>query len=362
MKVSVIIPTYNRCNFLLLTLESLSIALKEANYVEIIIVNNNSTDNTDKVIHKFINNFGAIEVKYVFEQVPGLLAGRHRGFKESSGDVLAFLDDDVLVNKGWLDGIIDAFKDNSVHLAGGPSLPFYEKSPPQWLDYFWTREFNFHSCSWLSLIWQGDHVKECDSGLVWGLNFCIRKKTMEILGGFNPDCIPGHLQHYQGDGESGLAEKLRKKGLKSIYHPKIMVHHVIPKERLTHDYFKKRFYYEGIVNSYADIRKNKGVLSKSQKHHEEKETKSFTKNYWQKFRHPRSSIRWFLKQKGYIKNQNLNSTLTEEEQLKSQYYQAYLYGYNYHQEMVNNSPELLRWVLKEDYFDYKLPDLKGYSN
>lgn len=362
MNVSVIIPTLNRVRLLRKTLDSIANINSRGNSFELLIVDNGSTDGSFEYVNSLINDNALKNLRCVREPTPGLLSCRHRGYEEAYGDILAYLDDDVILSNGWLVGVIDAFKDNSVHLAGGPSFPYYEKSQPKWLEYFWTRESSFHCCPWLSLIWQGDKILDCDPGLIWGLNFCIRRKTMKEVGGFNPDCIPGHLQHFQGDGESGLARKLKHHGYLSIYHPGIMLHHVITGERMTHEYFKKRFYYEGIVNSYADIRINKGVLSKTQTIHKEKETESFTKKYWQKFRHPRSSIRWFLQQKRYIKNQNLNSTLTEEEQLKSQFHQAYLYGYNYHQEMVNDSPELLRWVLKEDYFDYKLPNLKGYSN
>ena len=361
MNVSVIIPTFNRDKLLQRTLKSIADHLIKQN-VELIIVDNNSTDQTKKITENFIKNHKSLNAKYIFEPVPGLLAGRHRGYLEAKGEILSYLDDDVIISKTWLEGVKDAFNNPNVHLATGPSFPFHESSPPSWLDYFWNRKIGLHICPYLSLIWQGDEEKECDPEFVWGLNYSIRKDTVFKAGGFHPDCIPGHLQHFQGDGESGLSQKVSKLGYKCIYHPKISLHHIIAKERLTKDYFKKRFYYEGIVNSYADIRRNRRVLPKTQTINKEKETECFSKKYWQKFRHPRSSIRWFLQQKRYIKRPNMNSTLTEEEKLKYEFHQAYLYGYNFHKEMVNTSPDLLKWVLQEDYFDYQLPHLKGFSN
>ena len=141
-----------------------------------------------------------------------------------------------------------------------------------------------------------------------------------------------------------------------------MVHHIITKERMSHEYFKKRFYYEGIVCSYADIRKNKGALPENEEHDHEKGKEGTIQKYCHKIMHPRSSIRWFLQENGYIKKEDSNSTLSEEESLKSQFHQAYRYGYYFHQEMVNNYPNLLKWVLRDDYFDYQLPSLKGFSN
>ena len=362
MIISIIIPTLNRVRLLRNTLLSV-LNLDSSNIkFELLIVDNGSTDGTEQFARSFIHDNNVSNFSYIREPTPGLLSCRHRGYEEANGNILAYLDDDVIVSQYWLQGIQQAFSDASVHLAGGPSLPYYEESPPGWLDYFWNREPSLHSCPSLSLIWQGEKVKKCEPDLIWGLNFCIRKQTMKQAGGFNPDCIPGHLQHFQGDGESGLARKLKQLGHTGLYHPGIMLHHVIPSERMTHEYFNKRFYYEGIVCSYADIRKEKGLPKERTSPVSKNNKKRFTRRFCQKILHPRSSVRWFLSEKGYIKKADINSTLTVEEKLKSKFHQSYLYGYNFHREMVNNFPGLLKWILKEDYFDYQLPELIGFSN
>lgn len=362
MKISVIIPTFNRVKLLRRTLQSLLNIDSCGTKYEILIIDNGSTDETKEFTRSFIENNQHTNLNYIKELTPGLLSCRHRGYKMASGNILAYLDDDVIVSKNWIQGIREAFSEPNVQLAGGPSLPYYEEPPPEWLEYFWARKPSLHSCPWLSLIWQGEKIKKCEPDLIWGLNFCVRKETISKCLGFNPDCIPGHLQHFQGDGESGLARKLKKHGYISIYHPSIMVHHIIPRERMTHEYFKKRFYYEGVVCSYADIRENNGILTDNKEVDNKREKKGIIQKYFKKIIHPRSSIRWFLQEKGYINNNDLNLKLSEEEKLRTQFYQAYLYGYNYHQEMVKSYPNLLKWVLKEDYFDYQLPDLKEVAN
>ena len=74
-----------------------------------------------------------------------------------------------------------------------------------------------------------------------GLEFFHPERYILELGGFHPDCIPKHLQRFQGDGETGLSYKIKEKGYKSIYHPGAMVYHLIPASRLTVEYFEARF-------------------------------------------------------------------------------------------------------------------------
>ena len=362
MYISIVIPTFNRQTLLSETLHSISQNLTGARDFEVLIIDNHSTDQTKKVSEIFIENNKSLNARYIFEPIPGLLAGRHRGEKEAKGEILAYIDDDVFISKSWLGGIKDAFRDSSVHLASGPSFPYFEKSPPHWLEYFWVRENDYNACPYLSLIWQGEKIKECTPHSIWGLNYCIRKDCLRMAGGFHPDCTPGHLQYFQGDGETGLSTKVFELGFKCIYHPKILLHHIVTEERLTKEYFKKRFYYEGIVNSYSYIRKNDGLPKEHTTSVPHRRNGNTLDRFCQKVMHPRSSIRWFLQQKRFIRKPDCNSALTEEEKIKSEFHQAYLYGYNFHKEMVNSSPDLLKWVLKEDYFDYQLPNLKGFSN
>ena len=71
-------------------------------------------------------------------------------------------------------------------------------------------------------------IKPVDPSYIWGLNFCITKEVFEHCGGFHPDCLPNPLQRYQGDGETGLANKIRDAGFTCVYHPGLAVKHVIP--------------------------------------------------------------------------------------------------------------------------------------
>jgi glycosyltransferase involved in cell wall biosynthesis len=295
---------------------------------EILVVDNGSTDNTRKIVEKMIAFKSGHNIKYIFEPEPGLLSGRHRGAFEANGEVLIFVDDDVEAIPGWLPAIIRSFADNSVHLVGGPSLPKFEAEPPAWLKKFWMCSKGKIMCVPLSISYLSYEKIKIDPCYIWGLNFAIRKKTLFNLGGFHPDCIPKHLQHFQGDGETGLSLKIKEKDLKAIYDPSALLYHNIPKERLTVAYFEDRFYYQGVCDSFTQIRKNSGAYN--------------------------------IDLPKYCSNHRNGSHLPAYDRYKQIVYNrihnAYVNGFVFHQDIVKNSEIMLEWVLRENYlFDYKLP-------
>ena len=133
MNISVIICTYNRSGSLVRTLESFREVLhpKDAAW-ELVVVDNNSSDNTREVVDLFIEKSG-IPCGYVFENKQGLSYARNNGVAEAKGEILSFTDDDVIVDKNWLQNIEHEFKEKDVACIGGKILPIWEKPQPEWL-------------------------------------------------------------------------------------------------------------------------------------------------------------------------------------------------------------------------------------
>jgi len=258
-----------------------------------------------------------------------LLSGRHKGALESNADILIFVDDDIETDPGWLNAISDTFEDPKVHLVGGKNLAKFESTPPDWLEAFWYRDGSLSQCFYLSLMDFGEQLTEIDPLYIWGLNFSIRRETLFDLGGFNPDYVPKPFQQYQGDGDTGLAWKVAAKGLKVMYQPAALVYHLIPKQRLTVDYFVERMFIAGFNDSYTTIRKKHGI-----------------KLDW-KQQGPLPIIKRLLRR--------IASRFSADPYavLKQRVREAWLEGYTYHQDKVRNDPELLKWVLKENYWDYR---------
>ena len=104
---------------------------KKENY-EIIVIDNNSTDNTADIIRKMtiVNR----NLRYVKETNQGLSYARNRGWKEGKGEYIAYIDDDCQADINWCKHIIEAFeivKPQPV-VIGGSSSPWYNLKPPSW--------------------------------------------------------------------------------------------------------------------------------------------------------------------------------------------------------------------------------------
>ena len=135
--ISIIIPTCNRAGALLQAMTSIATVVASRDPVEIIVVDNGSIDDTAGICREIKDRFPKHNWRYFYDETPGLLTGRHLGAREAQGDILAFLDDDVLLAPSWLEALDDAFGDPEVMLTGGPVWPHYEVEPPSWLAGMW---------------------------------------------------------------------------------------------------------------------------------------------------------------------------------------------------------------------------------
>ena len=234
MKASIIVPTLNRSISLRKTLSSITLQTFPAEQFEIIVVDNGSADGTRETIEAVIESHPRYQIRYVYEPERGLLAGRHRGVLEAIGELLIFIDDDIEADSGWLRAIVSGFDDVKVQLIGGRNLPRYEVDPPAWIESFWdTTGQGGRLCWFLSLTDLGEKKLHIKPSCIWGLNFSIRRHAFYDLGGFHPDSVPEHLQHFDGDGESGLAMAAEARGTLALYEPAAIVYHFIPASRMT---------------------------------------------------------------------------------------------------------------------------------
>ena len=306
--LSVIIPTRNRAALLYNTLESLTSQIYPAEHVEVIVVDNGSTDSTAEVCKHFERRI--INFKRIYDPRPGLHNGRHTGLKVASGDILVYGDDDIEATPTWLEGVAESFTDPSVALVGGKILPKFEVPPPEWVDRLSVRTDSGWSLGWYSLLDFGDTVHEIPHEYVWGCNFSIRKNILEKIGGFHPDSVPQDLIKYRGDGESAVSYSVRDLGFRAVYNPKATVYHVVSSDRLTTDYIYQRAFNQGVSNSYSSIRKD-GVLS-DQRHY-----------------------------------------ATPIDTIKDTVDRGLVDGFNYHQQMVRADSKLQEWVIRENYLGEK---------
>ena len=245
--VSIIVPTYNRAPSLRRALDSVSKVTYPHQQFEVVIVDNNSNDNTPQVA-KELEDTG-LTVRYVKESRLSFTVARHTGASTARGKILTYIDDDVVVEPDWLSHVVQVFQDDeSVGIVGGRIVPIYEADPPKWLD------INSDLVGWLSLLDLGPEVQE--SPVAFGPNFSVRKDVLDQVGGFPADTIgveaearPGVVEKiYVGNGDVGLCKKVKDAGYKVMYSP-ALVHHMIPPVRLTKQWWKSRFAGEACVHA-----------------------------------------------------------------------------------------------------------------
>lgn len=255
LKVSVIIPTYNRCRSLERALQSVVELDFPHGQFEIVVVDNNSNDGTPNVAQRFSNT--GIALKYVKEPRLSFTVARHTGAEAASGEILSYIDDDVVVDKAWLTAAVDVFEnDNRVGIVGGTILPIFEVEPPRWIKQYYPMS------GWLSLFDLGSDLHE--TSYASGPNFSVRKDVLEFVGGFPADTIgveaKGQLgvveKIYVGSGDIGLSAKVKKAGYKVMYAPKALVHHVIPPVRLTKKWWHSRFAGDGCYQALTQQYEN----------------------------------------------------------------------------------------------------------
>jgi glycosyltransferase involved in cell wall biosynthesis len=245
--LSVLICTYNRSQLLEQTLE----ALQRANppdtcTVELIVVDNNSTDDTKEVVPRAAAA-GPYPVRYLAELQQGKGFALNSGLAVARGDVIALTDDDVLPAADWLQRIVANFRAADVVFVFGKVLPRWEVPPPPELLTIRARDI------WgpLALIDYGDERVSYDAEsfgrkrLPVGANLAVRRQAIERVGGWRTDL--GRVDNTLIAGEDReLCVRLYRAGLYSgIYDPAVVVSHLVPAGRLTRDYFRKWYFWHG---------------------------------------------------------------------------------------------------------------------
>ncbi|MCU0914605.1 MAG: glycosyltransferase [Planctomycetes bacterium] len=234
--VSITIQTYNRAAVLAETLETLrSLRRPAAMEYEILVVDNNSHDETADVIGRY-RDLLAPRLRGVFEPRQGLSHARNRALAEARGTVVSFLDDDVVVEPGWLEAVWAAFTTYGATVVGGRSYLIYPpaRSRPAWLP-------AHHEDMYSRLDYGPEPLVGTDKEL-FGLNFSVLREEALAVGGF--DSSFGRCGNKLACGEeSDLLARLRRTGGVVVYEPRAVVGHKVPAERLTKKWLLRRVYH-----------------------------------------------------------------------------------------------------------------------
>jgi glycosyltransferase involved in cell wall biosynthesis len=231
--VSVIISTYNRCKLLPKALESVLTQEADGIGYEVLVVDNNSTDDTRSVVESYIQR-GPAPLRYVFEGRQGVSYARNAGIALAQAPIIAFFDDDVYVSRDWIATLKRALDEHpEVDFVGGKVLPRWPVQPPRWL----TRE----NWSPLALIDYGEepfYVNLERQACLVSANLAVRRSLFDAIGLFAPDLQRvkdsiGSMEDHE------LLIRVWRAGRQGLYVPQLLVSTDVPLDRMTKAYHRR---------------------------------------------------------------------------------------------------------------------------
>lgn len=240
--LSVIICTYNRQAFLDQLFSGLLNQSLEKDKFEVLVVDNNSSDQTKAVCDNWISKHPELNMRYILESRQGLSHARNRGIDESRGSLLAFVDDDAHTPFDYLRKLHDFFLEHpDIDGAGGRIVLKFEGSRPDWL--------NRYVDSLLGHFDLGEQQRPFRRGeYPRGSNMCFRKAVFAPTGGFDTGLGRTGSQMLGGE-EKEFFIRFKRKGFEAVYLPQAWLYHLVPENRLTMDYLRKQA--EGVGHSEA---------------------------------------------------------------------------------------------------------------
>jgi len=231
MNITLIVCTYNRFQSLAVALESIAASkMPESLEWEVLVVDNNSRDNTRVTIEDFCRRYPG-RFRYLFEPRPGKSNALNAGIKEAEGEILAFTDDDVTVEPDWLRNLTSALNDGEWIGVAGRIVPANAFVPPRWLPL--DGEYNIRGM--LALFDLGEVPCDCDRP-PFGANMVFRKSAFQKHGPFRTDLGPMPGSEIRGE-DTEFGHRVLTSGDRLRYEPSAIVHHNIPENRLQKNYF-----------------------------------------------------------------------------------------------------------------------------
>lgn len=253
--VSVVIATYNRASHLRETLRSVLDQLPETVPFEVIVVDNNCTDETASVVSAIQVTAGP-RLRYIKEPQQGNAYARNTGIRQAKAPIVAFTDDDVLVASDWVQRIVESFRNSPTStFVGGPVLPLWDGSPPAWLT--------VESWAPVAAVDYGAapfEISGNDPRCLLTANLAIRRDVIERVGMFLPS-----LQRVK-DGIGSLEDhelitRLCDSGESGLYVPSMTAYTSIEAERLSKRYHRR--WHRGHGRFYAILRDRKWERSRA---------------------------------------------------------------------------------------------------
>ncbi|MFZ9682514.1 MAG: glycosyltransferase [Cephaloticoccus sp.] len=224
-RVTVAICTYNRAAYLRQTLAGIMRQDYPADRLEVLVIDNNSTDATAAVVAEFAA--GPHAPRRVLEKTQGLDHARNRGIAETTGDYLILADDDILMEPDWVRQLIAPFladKAGRIGCIGGEVIPVFPDGLPDWIKE-WHAPLAFRA--------DAGPLPARDSPM--GANLAFPRNVFERVGVFATGLDRKGASLF-GGGDGEMVRRIRAAGLEVWFAPAAKVLHQMPASRTTFRY------------------------------------------------------------------------------------------------------------------------------
>ena len=247
---SVIIPTFNRADLLGETLDRLAAIRPALSRWDVVVADNNSTDDTRGVVERRQPHF-PVPLRYLFEPRQGRSWALNAAIGSTDAPALVFTDDDVLVGDDWLDAATEPLlASRAIAYTGGPVLPIWEAPRPAWLPV--DRSDLWGTIAILDY-GQEPFVFEERQRVPLGANMAVHRSLFDRIGLFNPTLgRVGSGKQLLGQEVPEFLARSRRGGARGQYQPSMTVQHHVPAKRLTKEYFRRWWYGKGISRAELD--------------------------------------------------------------------------------------------------------------
>lgn len=246
MKVSVIYPTYKRADICINPLNSLLNQDFPKKDFEVIIVDNNSPDNTEAVVKKWLDEHrGQMNVRYIKAMQQGDGFARNSGAVVAKGEYLLFADDDSLFDTNWVSCLTKLLDDYpTVAMAGSRIVIQWDEEPDKWIK-------NYESYLGACKHNESGYIINYPGFCIANGSLAIRREIFLTVGGNEPGQVGEWLV---GNAEVGLFHKVRNLGYPIAFTDDTTMWHQQRKAKNgTYDDIARRIMNCAISDAYGDV-------------------------------------------------------------------------------------------------------------
>lgn len=222
--ISIIICTYRRPQILKETLQHLLSEVRRIEECEVLVVDNNSGDETEELLNKLAYKYQ--HFSYYIEQKQGLNNVRNRGIEEASREYLFFVDDDALCEKHLFDRLDKILSKTHIFAIGGPYHPWYYYGKPRWFKDKYASKYlkhtGFHELA------EGEYLS--------GSNMVYHRSLFEKFGPFDAEIgMKGEKKAY--GGETDFQMRLKAANVPIYGDDSLLVKHIVQDYKLNVQWF-----------------------------------------------------------------------------------------------------------------------------